>query len=166
MRYITIHELISYMSVNVLPSFFGITVIILKDHHNYIDDDVTKWKHFPRYWPFMRGDPPVTGGFPSQRPVTWSFYVFFDLSLNKRWGNNRDSGDLRRHRDITVMWLRIAGYYKQTLFLLRSLTYWDWIRRFVSFLRHYCMKRVQWIRALKWITLDKFHSINWGNICT
>ena len=26
----------------------------------------------------------VTGGFPSQRPVTLSFYVFFDLHLNKR----------------------------------------------------------------------------------
>ena len=25
-----------------------------------------------------------TGEFPSQRPVTWSFGVFFDLSLNKR----------------------------------------------------------------------------------
>ena len=34
---------------------------------------------------------PVTGGFPSQRPVTRSFDVFFDLRLNKRlskqsWG--------------------------------------------------------------------------------
>ena len=26
----------------------------------------------------------VTGGFPSERPVTWSFDVFFDLHLNKR----------------------------------------------------------------------------------
>ena len=26
----------------------------------------------------------VTGEFPSQRPVTWSFDVFFDLRLNKR----------------------------------------------------------------------------------
>ena len=30
------------------------------------------------------GDPPVTGGFPSQRPVTRSFDVIFDLHLN-RW---------------------------------------------------------------------------------
>ena len=30
------------------------------------------------------GNPPVTGGFPSQRPVTWSVDVFFDLRLNKR----------------------------------------------------------------------------------
>ena len=31
-----------------------------------------------------KGNPPVTGGFPSQRPVTRSFDVFFDLCLNKR----------------------------------------------------------------------------------
>ena len=30
------------------------------------------------------GNPPVTGGFPSQRPVTRSFEVFFDLRPNKR----------------------------------------------------------------------------------
>ena len=30
------------------------------------------------------GNSPVTGGFPSQRPVTWRLCVFFDLRLNKR----------------------------------------------------------------------------------
>ena len=37
------------------------------------------------------GNSPVTGEFPTQRPVTRSFYVFFDLRMNKRlskqwWG--------------------------------------------------------------------------------
>ena len=37
------------------------------------------------------GNSPVTGEFPAQRPVTWSFDVFFDLHLHKRlskqfWG--------------------------------------------------------------------------------
>ena len=40
---------------------------------------------------FCAGNSPVTGEFPSQRPVTRSFDVFFDRSLNKRlskqsWG--------------------------------------------------------------------------------
>ena len=38
----------------------------------YIDsvhDDVIKWKHFPRYWPFV---------------LTRSFDVFFDLRLDER----------------------------------------------------------------------------------
>ena len=54
-------------------------------------DDVIKWKHFPRYWPFVRGNSPAPSEFPTQRPVTRSFDVFFDLGLNKRlskqsWG--------------------------------------------------------------------------------
>ena len=49
----------------------------LKESH----DDVIKWKHFPHYWPFVWG---IHRGLPAQRPVTWSFDVFFDLCLNKR----------------------------------------------------------------------------------
>ena len=37
-----------------------------------------------RFTGLLWGEPPVTGGFPSQRPVTRSFDVFFDLRLNKR----------------------------------------------------------------------------------
>ena len=54
-------------------------------------EDVIKWKHFPRNWPFVLGNSPVPGEFPTQRPVTRSFDVLFDLRLNKRlskqsWG--------------------------------------------------------------------------------
>ena len=58
-----------------------------------INDDVIKWEHFPRYWllALCVRNSTVTGEFPSQRPVTRSFDVFFDLHLNKRmskqsWG--------------------------------------------------------------------------------
>ena len=37
--------------------------------------DVIKLKHFPRNWPFVRGNSPVTCEFPAQRPVTRSFDV-------------------------------------------------------------------------------------------
>ena len=55
---------------------------------------------------FCAGNSPVTGEFPSQRPVTRSFDVFFDLRLNKRL-----SKESRRRRfetppayyDVTVM---------------------------------------------------------------
>ena len=50
------------------------------------------------------GNLPVTGEFPAQRPVTWSFDGFFDLRLGLV--DNRDAGDLRRHRaqyDVIVM---------------------------------------------------------------
>ena len=34
------------------------------------------------------GNSPVPGEFPSQRPVTQSFDVFFDLRLNKRFSKH------------------------------------------------------------------------------
>ena len=40
------------------------------------------------------GNSPVPGEFPSQRPLTRSFDVIFDLRLNKRLSNQ--AGDLRR----------------------------------------------------------------------
>ena len=53
----------------------------------------------------------VTGEFPSQRPVTRSFDVFFICAWINDWVNNRDTGDLRRHRAhyyVNVMnWMRI-----------------------------------------------------------
>ena len=50
----------------------------------HIHDDVIKWKHFPASLAFCAGNSPVTGEFPSQRPVTRSFDVFFDLHINRR----------------------------------------------------------------------------------
>ena len=65
-------------------------------------DDVIKWKHFPRYWPFV-----VTGEFFTQRPVTRSFDVFFDLRLNERlskqsWGWWFETPSLPLWRHINV----------------------------------------------------------------
>ena len=47
-------------------------------------DDVIKWKHFRVTGPLCR-EFTGPGEFPTQRPVTWSFDVFFDLRLNKTW---------------------------------------------------------------------------------
>ena len=53
------------------------------------------WRHhmetFSALLALCAGNSPVTCEFPSQRPVTWSFDVFFHLCLNKRlskqwWG--------------------------------------------------------------------------------
>ena len=52
------------------------------------------------------GNSPVPGEFPSQRPVTRSFDVLFDLHRINGWVNNGEAGDLRRHRahyDVIVM---------------------------------------------------------------
>ena len=48
-------------------------------------DDVIKWKlTFSTLLDFCAGNSPVTSEFPSQRPVTWSFDVFFNLHLKKQ----------------------------------------------------------------------------------
>ena len=52
------------------------------------------------------------GEFPTQRPVTQSFDVFFDLRLINVWVNNREAGNLRRNRghyDVIVMGYGILG---------------------------------------------------------
>ena len=76
-----------------------------------------RWRHqmepFPVLLAFCTGNSPVTGEFPSQRPVTRSFDVFFDLN---GWVNNREAGDLRRHRAyydaiLMVLWDGLCGVW-------------------------------------------------------
>ena len=69
-------------------------------------DDVIKWKHFPRYWPFVRGihRSPVNSPHKGQ----WRGALMFSLIYVwiNGWINNREAGDLRRHRahfDVIVM---------------------------------------------------------------
>ena len=71
-----------------------------------LHNDVIKWKHFPRYWPFVRGIPrsPVN----SQQKGHWRGALVFSLIC--AWinvcVNNREAGDFRRcgaHYDVTVM---------------------------------------------------------------
>ena len=69
-------------------------------------DDVMKWKHFPRYWPFVREihRPPVNSLHKGQ----WGGTLMFSLIWvwTNGWVNTRKAGDLRRyrtHRDVIVM---------------------------------------------------------------
>ena len=69
-------------------------------------DDVIKWKHFPRYWPFVRGihRSPVNSPHKGQ----WHGALMFSLICTRinGWVNNGEAGDLRRYRahcDVTVM---------------------------------------------------------------
>ena len=70
------------------------------------NDDVIKWKHFPCYWPFVRGIHRSPVNSPSQMPVTRGFDVSLICAWTKAWVNNRYADDLRRHYahyDVTVM---------------------------------------------------------------
>ena len=96
-----IHEfvhvwLITTRCLTVMRLFVNALTLILQD-------DVIKWKHFPRYWAFewVIHRSSVTREFPAQRPVTRSFDVFFDLRLDKRlskhWLFETPSHSLWRH---------------------------------------------------------------------
>ena len=63
----------------------------------YSHDDVIKWKHFPRYWPFVRGIhlSPVNSAHKGQRRGALMF--FFIYARINSWVNTGEAGDLRRH---------------------------------------------------------------------
>ena len=72
-----------------------------------VREDVIKWKHFPRYWPFVRGIQRslVNSTHKGQRRGTLMFSLIC-VWING-WVNNREVGDLRRfrsHYDVTVMY--------------------------------------------------------------
>ena len=75
--------------------------IILSGH-----DDVIKWKHFPRNWPFVREIHRSPVNFPHKGQ--WRGALMFSLIYARinDWVNNREAGDLRRqhgHYDVIVM---------------------------------------------------------------
>ena len=69
-------------------------------------DDVIKWKHFPRNWPFVREIHRSPVNFPHKGQ--WRGALMFSLIYPwiNDWVNNREAGDLRRqhgHYDVIVM---------------------------------------------------------------
>ena len=78
----------------------------LKDTYNHdflCHKDDIKWKHFPRYWLYVRR-------------IHRSPFVFFDLRQDKRVGKQSNSGDFRRHRahyDITVMEMELISHARR-----------------------------------------------------
>ena len=94
---------------DILSAWFlqwEITEISTHDPNEGLHDDVSKWKRFPRYWPFERGihRSPVNSPHKGQ----WRGALMFSLIcvwINS-WVNNREAGDLRRYRahyDVIVM---------------------------------------------------------------
>ena len=70
----------------------------------------TWWRHqmetFSKLLALCAGNSPVTGEFPTERPVTRSFHYFFICAWMNGWVNNREACDLRSnsaHYDVTVM---------------------------------------------------------------
>ena len=98
------------------------TALIMQDNQSLTTfspthDDVIKWKHFPRYWPLVRGIHRLTVNSPHKGQ--WRGALMFSLicAWINGWVNNHEAGDLRRHHahyDVTVM-LRLCSSLCQGL---------------------------------------------------
>ena len=93
-----------------LPSHCLTRIFDLTYHKTYEviiwHDDVIKWRHIPRCWPFTRGihRSPVNSPHRGQ----WRGVLMFSLISTRvnGWVNNREAGDFRRHYahyDVIVM---------------------------------------------------------------
>ena len=71
--------------------------------------DIIKWKHFSRYWPFVRGihRSPVNSPHKGQ----WHGALMFSLICARinGWVNNREAGDLGRHHAHYDVIVRISA---------------------------------------------------------
>ena len=92
-----------YLGIYLTTSYGGMMYNL-----GIIDSRITSsHEHFPRYWPFVRGIHrwPVNSPHKGQ----WRGALMFSLicAWINSWVNNREAGDLRRHRvhyDVIVMW--------------------------------------------------------------
>ena len=76
-------------------------------------DDAIKWKHFLRYWPFVKEIP--WSSVDSSHKGQWRRALMCSLicAWTNRWANNRDVNEFRRHHalyDVTVkcVWYRVT----------------------------------------------------------
>ena len=93
------HSRCHFLSQCFCKMWFSVTVI---GPH----DDVIKWKHFPRNWPFVWEIHRSPVNFPHKGQ--WRGALMFSLiyAWMNDWVNNREAGDLRRqhgHYDVIVM---------------------------------------------------------------
>ena len=69
-------------------------------------EGIIKWKHFPRYWPLVRGIRPSPVNYPHKDQSRWALMFSLIYAWINGWENNREACDLRRHRthyDVSVM---------------------------------------------------------------
>ena len=99
--------------------------------------DVIKWKHFPRYKPFVRGihRSPVN----SPHKVQWRGSLMFSLicAWIKGWVNNGGAGELRRHRshyDVIVMGFAYGWKWASSNWI--NITHWWTTNKWFLFTCH------------------------------
>ena len=122
------------------------------------------WRHFPRYWPFVRGihRSPMNSPHNGQ----WRGALMFSLIrvwING-WVNNRNAGDKRRYRahyDVIVMiaWIRFPHYYPFLSGIYWSLVVSSNIRQVMQNFDVFFALNLSWLlnkqSSYKWLQLHK-----------
>ena len=134
----------------------GLVKLVLKSAHGrFMSNYAQWWRHqmetFSPLLGICAGNSPVPGKFPAQKPVTRNFDFFFICARMNCWINNRESGDLRRHRahhNVIVMTTKNYGTYLLTHDQISEQT---------------CIKKVQVPILLIWLTLiQTWKSVGWN----
>ena len=67
-------------------------------YYRWVHDDVIKCKHFPRYWPFVRGSHRTPVNSPKKGQWRGALMFLWYAPWINVCVHNREAGDLRRHR--------------------------------------------------------------------
>ena len=73
--------------------------------HKYFQDDVIKWEHFPRYWPFVWRIHRTSVNSPHEGQWRGAL-ISYICAWIYNWINNSEAGDLIRrcaHYDVIVI---------------------------------------------------------------
>ena len=116
-------------------------------------DDVIKWKHFPRNWPFVRGIH-RSRWFPHTKASDADLWCFFDLRLNKRlnkqswgWWFETLSRPFWRHRNESCRFFHFNDFQND----IRKLACY---RTTINTLVFGCINRY-WLYLGFWMTLHR-----------
>ena len=130
--------------------------------HILVHDDVIKWKHFPRFWPFVRVihrslvNSPYKGQWRGALKFLWS------APWINGWVNNDEAGDLRRHRihyDVIVMNMKFRQLKGVVTWGMCGRTHFCWWHRY-RYRRHWIVTHHQ--QMLTYCSSDDILQWNWN----
>ena len=130
----------------LICEFFAIYLLSKLHRH----DDVVKWKHLRRHWPFVRRIHRSSVNSPHKGQRAGALMYSLICVWASGWVNKWNAGDLRHHRthyDVTVMALSSCCLAGDMLPLVSEIT------------RHYLREKP--LPESMGINFDNIHSIKW-----
>ena len=106
---LSLNELTSGISYLICSVYYASRALALLSINH---DDVIKWKHCPRYWPFVRGIHRSPVNSPHKGQWRWALMFSLICARINGWVNNGEVGDSRRHRahcNVIVMYHGLRG---------------------------------------------------------